>query len=81
MLQNDPDRLEIVARVPHEMEAGAIVSALEAAGVQAEAVGGYTAGFRAEAPGEVQVVVRHVDLERATSILAELRGDAEETSE
>jgi hypothetical protein len=51
----------------------AIVSALEAEGIPAKAVGGYTAGFRAEAPGWVTIVVAEADLPRGRAVLADLR--------
>lgn len=35
--------------------------------------GGYTAGFRAEAPGYVNVLVRQQDLVAAQRVLAELQ--------
>jgi len=54
------------------VEAAAIVTALAEHGIEAFAVGGYTSGFRAEAPGEVRVVVKHVDADRARQTLAEI---------
>ncbi len=65
--------LKTLTTVTNDFEATAIVTALEEAGIRARAVGGYTAGFRAEAPGSVSVVVADVDLERARKILDELR--------
>jgi len=59
--------------VPSEVEAAAIVTALAEYGIEAHAVGGYTAGFRAEAPGDVKVSVKHADLDRARQALAEIR--------
>jgi len=72
-MTNDPNRPHVVARVPTEFEASAIVSALEAAGIKAMAVGGHTAGFRAEAPGDVSVVVPEHEAEQAAAVLAEFR--------
>ncbi len=68
-----PDQLKSLTIVNTDFEASAIISALAAEGIRARAVGGYTAGFRAEAPGGVSVVVAEADLERAAAILAELR--------
>ena len=45
------------------------VAALEDAGISANAQGGLTAGFRAEAPGGVRVMVRRADVERAREVL------------
>ncbi len=71
----DPHRPERLTRVNTEAEAAGIVTALTAHGIQATATGGFTAGFRAEAPGYVNVLVRHEDLEAARRILAELKDD------
>ena len=69
----DPESVEPLTTVATEFEAAAIVSALEAEGIRARAVGGFTAGFRAEAPGGVTVVVSEHDLDRANAVLEELR--------
>ena len=69
----DDENLSKLTTVPGEFEAGAIVSALEAEGIRAQTVGGFTAGFRAHAPGGVSVVVLEDDLPRAKQILADLR--------
>jgi hypothetical protein len=69
----DDENLCKLTTVFGEYEATAIVSALEAEGVRAQTVGGFTAGFRAEAPGGVSVVVLENDLPRAKQILADLR--------
>jgi len=72
-MAGDPMSPEVLASVPSELEAAAIVDALAAAGIRARAVGGYTAGFRAEAPGDVRVVVGRANLARAEEVLAEFR--------
>lgn len=64
------DTLEVAARVTNEMEANLIVQLLAAHEIDAKAVGGFTAGFRAEAPGDVSVVVKRTDLARAQAVLA-----------
>jgi hypothetical protein len=64
---NDP---VLLTSAPNEMEAGIIVGALEEEGIKAAMSGVYTAGFRAEAPGWVQVLVAVKDLPRAQAILA-----------
>jgi hypothetical protein len=69
----DPNRPEVLLSVPTEIEATAIVTALTEYGVEAIATGGYTSGFRAEAPGSVAVVVKHMDLDRAMQALAEIQ--------
>jgi hypothetical protein len=69
----DDENLSKLTTVTSEYEATAIVSALEAEGIRATTVGGFTAGFRAEAPGGVTVVVLEDDLPRAKEILAGLK--------
>jgi hypothetical protein len=69
----DAEDLKTLTTVTYDFEASAIVSALEAEGIRATAVGGYTAGFRAEAPGGFSVIVGEADLERAKKVLEELR--------
>ncbi len=77
----DPDRPENLIQVASEVEAAAIVTALQAHGIEALASGGFTSGFRAEAPGRVNVVVRHQDLEEARLILAEIQGEPSDGSD
>lgn len=77
-MTTNPDRLEVLKSYANEMEAAPIVAALEAAGIQAKTMGGFTAGFRAEAPGDVQVIVRSEDLQRAKELLAEIEKDQTE---
>ena len=40
--------------------------------------GGFTAGFRAEAPGDVQIIVRQADLEQARRALEKIQGEQPE---
>jgi hypothetical protein len=68
-MSTDPNELKVVASVPNEMEAGAIVNALEQKGIQAIATGEYTSGFRAEAPGEVKILVKSNEYEQAKQTL------------
>ncbi len=69
----DPGHPEILATAPTDLEAATIVGALNAGGVNAITTGGYIAGFRAEAPAVVNIMVRHEDLERARELLLEIR--------
>ena len=71
LMTTDPNNPEVLTSVPSDLEAAAIVAALAARGVEASTTGGYTAGFRAEAPGNVNVIVRQEDLHRARQALAE----------
>lgn len=75
-MTDDPNRLVVVASVPTEEEAAVIVAALETRGVQAGFSGALTAGFRAEAPGDVHIMVREVDAVRAREILDQLEKGA-----
>ena len=74
-MPEDPDRPVVLTSVPGEAQAVMIVAALEERGVQARTQGELTSGFRAEAPGQVQVLVRHSDLERAREILDTIAGN------
>ncbi len=74
-MTNDPNRPHVVAKVPTDFEAAAIVTALQEAGIKAMAVGGHTAGFRAEAPGDVAVVVQENEAKQAETVLAQFRKD------
>ena len=69
----DPQQPETLLSVPTEVEAAALVTALAEYDVKALAVGGYTSGFKAEAPGCVAVVVKHADLDRAKQVLTNIR--------
>jgi hypothetical protein len=71
----DPNNPEVLVSVPSDVEAAAIVTALATRGIQASTTGDYTAGFRAEAPGQISVVVRCADLDQAKRELAEIRTD------
>ena len=70
----DPNNPEVLVRVATDVEAAAIVTALAGHGIEASTTVGYTAGFRAESPGDVNVIVRHGDLSRAQQALAEIKG-------
>jgi hypothetical protein len=50
---------------------------LEERGIKATMSGVYTSGFRAEAPGWVQVLVAEEDLAAAQAVLDEVRGGGE----
>ncbi len=64
-MPDETDSLKVLSRVPTEAEASLIVQRLAGQDIAAQAVGGYTAGFAAQAPGDVSVLVRGADLERA----------------
>ena len=67
------DNLDVLTSAATEPEAAIIIDALECEGVIATAVGGLTSALRAEAPGEVRIIVRRADLERAREVMARYR--------
>lgn len=69
----DPKRPDVLLSVASEVEATAVATALADYDVQAMTLGGYVSGFKAEAPGNVAVVVKRVDFDRAQRALAEIR--------
>ena len=66
-------KLVTVAERSTEVAASILVSVLQDEGIKAVAIGGFTAGFRAEAPGIVRVQTFEADAERAKQIIAELK--------
>jgi hypothetical protein len=77
-MAGDPDSPKVLVSVRNEIEAVGIVTALAARGISASTTGGFTAGFRAEAPGYIQVIVKEADLDQARQALAEIRKEREE---
>ena len=77
-MSEDADEYVKLTRVIAETQAALIVAALIDRGIQTRQVGGLISGFRAEAPGGVDIFVRRGDLERARTALGEIessRGD------
>jgi pheromone shutdown protein TraB len=72
---DDSNEPVLLTSALNEAEAGIIVGALAEEGIKAAMSGVYTAGFRAEAPGWVKVLVAERDLARAKQILAGARRD------
>ncbi|MEM1356000.1 MAG: DUF2007 domain-containing protein [Planctomycetota bacterium] len=68
MDEND-DKVVTLVFLPTEIEATALAQELTRAGIEAQASGLLTAGFRAEAPGQVKVLVHERDLARAKELL------------
>jgi hypothetical protein len=71
MVMNKDSSLVRVESMSTEWEANLIVHRLESEGLRARAVGGFTAGFRAEAPGSVGILVDSHDASAARSIISE----------
>ena len=63
------DKLVTLAFFAGEIEATLVANELKNLGIPAEASGTLTAGFRAEAPGSVKVLVREQDFTEAKQIL------------
>ena len=70
-MADDPEQPVVVATARTEIEAAVIAAALDEAGIAAQVVGGLTSVYRAEAPGEVRILVHRTDLERARAVLRE----------
>jgi hypothetical protein len=69
----DNAKLVTVAERPTEVGASIVVAALKDAGIRAVATGGFTAGFRAEAPGWVFVKTLERDAEQAREVISEIK--------
>ncbi len=67
------EKLVTVAERSTEVAAAILVSVLQDEGIKAVAIGGFTAGFRAEAPGTVRVQTLASEAERAKQIISELK--------
>lgn len=63
----------VLAIVPTELEAELILEALEERSIPAEMAGQLTAGFRAEAPGGVRILVGAEDAARGLAALREFQ--------
>ena len=72
--QNLDDAILVtVSEHPTEVGAAVVVAALKDVGIRAVATGGFTAGFRAEAPGNVCVQTLERDAAWAREILSEIK--------
>lgn len=72
---HDMDNAKLVTVAERTMESSALilVAVLKDAGIRAIATGGFTAGFRAEAPGDVKVQTFEADAERARQVITEIK--------
>ena len=77
----DDAKLVTVAERPTEVGAAIIVAVLKDAGIRAVATGGFTAGFRAEAPGWVRVQTWEDDAKRAREVIAEIKMESSDDLE
>ncbi len=72
-MTDDTNDLVVLTTTLTEVEGAVIVSALRGAEIEATMDGGFVAGFKAEAPGGVRVIVRQVDADRAKELLRQIR--------
>lgn len=81
MTQSTPhephENLVVICSARHEAEAAVIVNALANAGVTSKTHGEFTAGFRAEAPGEVKILIHPSDVGAAKAVLKDIETDEE----
>ncbi|MDE0936913.1 MAG: hypothetical protein OSA89_13425 [Mariniblastus sp.] len=71
----NPEELTSLIHVPTESEAAPIVEALKAAGISATMTGGFTAGFIAEAPGDISIQIFKRDEAAAAEVLRQFKAD------
>ena len=74
-MKDHPDNLKTLTQVENELQGSLIVSSLKEAGIHATLTGVFTAGFRAEAPGYVSVIVEAHDLEKAQEVLKTIESE------
>ena len=63
--KSHPDDPTVITSVETEIEASLLIEALSEEGIKAASAGQLTSGFRAEAPGKVNVLVHIKDYDRA----------------
>jgi len=80
-MSNEHAEPVVIERYKTEFEAMLTKNMLEEAGIPCEVVGGMTAGFRAETPGFVEVLVPGQYAERALELLIASTKEHESGSE
>jgi hypothetical protein len=73
-MASEPLSTVVLVSTPNEVEAALIVDTLVAHGIRATMAGAYAAGFHAEAPGEVRILVNAADARQAWKVLTEIQG-------
>ncbi len=63
----------VLASFANEFKAEIVANALRERGIEVTTSGDFVSGFKAEAPGDVRVLVKEEELERARSLLVEVR--------
>jgi 3-isopropylmalate dehydratase small subunit len=69
------EKLSSLIHVPTETEAAPIVEALKEAGISAIMTGSFTAGFLAEAPGDISIQIFKRDSAAANKVLKKFKAD------
>ncbi len=72
MINADQDTLKTIATLRNEIEAQELVNILNEHGIEARAVGGFTANFQAGGPGGVKVLVHENAFDEARELLSEI---------
>lgn len=67
----------VIYSAAHEGEASIVVNSLANAGIQSTTHGEFSAGFRAEAPGDVKIFVNPEDVDAAKVVLEDIKTDEE----
>ncbi len=75
-MPDDPTQPVMLMEVPTEAQAAIIVAALAERSIEAQMTGGLTSGMRAETPGQVHILVRSEDAERARDAIREIEDGA-----
>lgn len=75
-MSQSPDRPIVLAEFPAEALAAIFLARLREHDVEAVLTGGPTAGFRAEVPGMVRVLVHEKDIDTARRLLDEFRAES-----
>ncbi len=74
-MTTEPNHPEVLTSVRNDLEAMPLIAALAELGIEATKTGSFTADLRAEAPGEVRIVVKQQDLAAAKQALKEIGED------
>lgn len=77
-MTTDPNSPKVLATVRTDIEAALIVNHLADRGIKAYVSGAGSATGWPEAPGDVQIVVRQIDLAQATELLDLVRNTDQE---
>lgn len=66
----DQNETVLAAEAPDEVTAAIWIAELQANGIEARMAGALSSGFRAEAPGVVNILVHKGDVEKARELIA-----------